>query len=86
MHNRKYAHERRKNFALERIMAISRDSSSIGRRVSATDVGVVKALTISEEPNIQAITIIGLDIANSVFQSMASTQRECIIRRQLKPR
>jgi hypothetical protein len=36
--------------------------------VSAIDVVAVEAPTISEELKMQAITIIGLDIAKSVFQ------------------
>jgi hypothetical protein len=36
--------------------------------MSAKDVGAVKASHDSEEPNMQAVTTIGLDIAKSVFQ------------------
>jgi hypothetical protein len=32
------------------------------------DVGAAKAPTNSEEPNMQTVTTVGLDIAKSVFQ------------------
>jgi hypothetical protein len=36
--------------------------------MSATDVGAVKASPLVEEPIMQTVTSIGLDIAKSVFQ------------------
>ena len=51
------------------------------------NVGAVKATHDSEEPSMQAITTIGLDIAKSVFQVHAiDAEGNVIIRRQLKRR
>src|SRR5437773_2335912 len=50
----------------------------------ATDVGAVKAPNDSEEPIMQAITTIGLDIAKSVFQVHGvDAEGNVVIRRQL---
>ena len=55
--------------------------------VSAKDVGAVKASHDSEEPIMQAITTIGLDIAKSVFQVHGiDAEGNVLIRRQLKRR
>jgi hypothetical protein len=49
-------------------------------------VGAVKAPHDLEEPDMQTITTIGLDIAKSVFQVHGvDAQGQVIIRRQLKP-
>jgi transposase len=51
------------------------------------DVGVVNCAHDSEEPIMQAITTIGLDIAKSVFQVHGiDADGKVIIRRQLKRR
>jgi hypothetical protein len=48
-------------------------------------VGAVKAPHYSEEPNMQAITTVGLDIAKSVFQVHGvDAAGQVVIRRQLK--
>src|SRR5437868_2643550 len=53
----------------------------------AHPVGAVKAPTMSEEPNMQAVTTIGLDIAKSVFQIHGvDAVGNVIVRRQLKRR
>jgi hypothetical protein len=39
------------------------------------DVGAVKAPHDSEEPNMQAVTTIGLDIAKSIFQTTGLTRQ-----------
>ena len=54
--------------------------------MSATDLGVVKALTIRRSQP-QAITTIGLDIAKSDFQVHGiDAEGQVVIRRQLKRR
>src|SRR5476651_1477564 len=51
------------------------------------NVGAVKAPHYSEEPSMQAITTVGLDIAKSVFQVHGvDAQGNVIVRRQLKRR
>jgi hypothetical protein len=50
------------------------DGSSTGT-LSAIEVVADGVTRISGEPNMQAVTTIGLDIAKSVFQSMALTRR-----------
>src|SRR5262249_52927883 len=51
------------------------------------DVGAVEGPHDSEEPNMQAVTTIGLDIAKSVFQIHAvDAAGNVIVRRQLKRR
>jgi transposase len=51
------------------------------------NVGAVKATHDSEEPSMQTITTIGLDIAKSVFQVHGiDAEGNVIIRRQLKRR
>ena len=60
---------------------------SFHRHVSAMNVGAVRALTILDEPSMQTITTIGLDIAKSVFQVHGvDAEGNVIIRRQLKRR
>src|SRR6266545_3148079 len=55
--------------------------------MSAMDVGAVKGSHDSEEPTMQAVTTIGLDIAKSVFQVHGiDTEGNILIRRQLKRR
>jgi transposase len=55
--------------------------------MSAKDVGAVKASHDSEEPNMQAVTTIGLDIAKSVFQVHGvDAAGKILIRRKLKRR
>ena len=49
------------------------------------NVGAVRSHD-SEEPNMQAITTIGLDIAKSVFQVHGIDAEDVIVRRQLKRR
>ena len=50
-------------------------------------MGAVRAPTISEEPTMQAVTTIGLDIAKSVFQVHGiDAEGKVLIRRQLKRR
>jgi transposase len=51
------------------------------------NMGAVKAPNDSEEPNMQAITTVGLDIAKSVFQVHGvDVEGNVIIRRQLRRR
>src|SRR6202011_3990933 len=51
------------------------------------DVGAVRGLTDSQEPIMETITTIGLDIAKSVFQVHGvDAQGKVIVRRQLKRR
>src|SRR5262245_59113881 len=57
------------------------------RHGSAMHVGAVEAPHDSEDPNMQAVTTIGLDIAKSVFQIHGvDAVGNVIVRRQLKRR
>jgi hypothetical protein len=62
------------------------DGSSTGT-LSAMDVGAVKAPHESEEPVMQTVTTIGLDIAKSVFQVHGvDAAGQVVVGRQLKRR
>jgi transposase len=55
--------------------------------MGAKDVGAVKGSHDSEEPIMQAVTTIGLDIAKSVFQVHGiDAEGRALIRRRLKRR
>src|SRR5256714_3144118 len=55
--------------------------------MSATNLGATTSSHDSEEPNMQTITTVGLDIAKSVFQvRCVDADGEVVLRRQLKRR